>query len=134
MIAYLPPLIEKLEELHRIIQNLPTYRFYASSLLVIYDEKSGNVDLKMIDFSHSLGNADVLKPIDEKKNEDGKWIHVPNPPKNPGEPDLGYLMGLETLTREFRGIFEELKEFRGVDGHVKKRDIPNRVRAGIEFV
>lgn len=65
------PIIQKLKDLHRHIQSHDTYRFYSSSLLIMYDSSSqddhpgkglGNdkagpgsnpVDVRMIDFAHS---------------------------------------------------------------------------------
>ena len=93
------PIIEKLEHLHQIIQSKSSYRFYGSSLLILYDgdmmmptqspdsnKLNINVDVRMIDFAHST-HCDYH---DSKK-------HI--------GPDKGYLFGLENLIK----IFKEIK-------------------------
>ncbi|KAJ3212616.1 Inositol hexakisphosphate kinase 1 [Entophlyctis luteolus] len=37
LVGFIPRLLEKLWALHELVSKLPTYRFYASSLLVLYD-------------------------------------------------------------------------------------------------
>jgi hypothetical protein len=91
------PIIDKLKRLHQILQTKNSYRFYGSSLLVLYDgherpqsnesDKLENLDVRMIDFAHSTHNGYV---------HDSR-LHV--------GPDHGYLFGLDNLVK----IFQEIK-------------------------
>jgi hypothetical protein len=90
------PIIGKLKNLHQILKTKHSYRFYGSSLLVLYDgceaamqssESPPNVDVRMIDFAHSTHNGYI---------HDAK-IHI--------GPDHGYLFGLDNLVK----IFQEIK-------------------------
>ncbi|KAI9095853.1 hypothetical protein DFS34DRAFT_651092 [Phlyctochytrium arcticum] len=93
LIGYIPKMLEKLRELHRVVSKMPTFRFYASSLLILYDgawaleerADSGNigggmsvgvgmsesvssekqVDMKMIDFANCVSNTGALRRMDE---------------------------------------------------------------------
>ena len=87
------PIIEKLESLYKSIQSKSAYRFYGSSLLVLYDgydastDQEKNIDVRMIDFAHS---THIGYKQDHK-------VH--------NGPDQGYLFGLENLIK----IFNEIK-------------------------
>ncbi|KAL8830677.1 MAG: hypothetical protein Q9170_005629 [Blastenia crenularia] len=91
-----PPVIEKLSRLDKIIRGLPGYRFYASSLLMLYDAQPSHltgdgepavskVDLKLIDFANCITAEDELSDT------------TPCPPHDPDGIDRGYLRGLRTL-------------------------------------
>lgn len=99
--------LEKIVKLENIIRNLPGYRFYASSLLMLYDgakkdeandgaDKLGlakegapkpksTIDLKIVDFANCVTVEDELPES------------VPCPPHDPDGIDRGYLRGLRTL-------------------------------------
>lgn len=96
--------LEKISKLERIIRGLPGYRFYASSLLMLYDGGQKNphakaqikddpapglpgstIDLKIVDFANCVTAEDELPET------------VPCPPHNPDDVDRGYLRGLRTL-------------------------------------
>lgn len=97
----LDPIIEKLKDLHRHVQSYDTYRFYSSSLLIMYDASShtdhagkdlgndeacagGNlVDVRMIDFAHSTHSG----------FQNDTTVHI--------GPDQGYLFGLKNLIDVF---------------------------------
>lgn len=97
----LDPIIQKLKDLHRHIQSHDTYRFYSSSLLIMYDSSSqddhpgkglGNdkagpgsnpVDVRMIDFAHSTHSG----------FQNDTTVH--------SGPDQGYLYGLKNLIDVF---------------------------------
>lgn len=44
VLRHIPPLLKKLSKLEKFITNLPGYRFYASSLLMLYDGDDSNVN------------------------------------------------------------------------------------------
>ena len=96
--------LEKIAKMEDIIRGLPGYRFYASSLLMIYDgaksdqpsfDEDGQLkddattrsilDLKIVDFANCVTAEDELPDS------------VPCPPHNPDDIDRGYLRGLRTL-------------------------------------
>ncbi|XP_061192640.1 inositol hexakisphosphate kinase 1-like [Saccostrea echinata] len=97
----LDPIIGKLQDLHRQVLSLDTYRFYASSLLILYDQRSEEdgpkkdlrqdkvcshsslVDVRMIDFGHCTKSGF----LDDATAHKG--------------PDEGYLLGLTNLIKVF---------------------------------
>ncbi|XP_062578576.1 inositol hexakisphosphate kinase 1-like [Saccostrea cucullata] len=91
----LDSIIKKLKDLHRQVQSLDTYRFYSSSLLVMYDVRSQDkdveeasaqsniVDVRMIDFAHSTHSG----------FQNDTTVHT--------GPDQGYLYGLKSLIDVF---------------------------------
>lgn len=125
-LKHIPSLLEKIIALDRIIRELPSYRLYASSLLLIYDR--GNADengksrpvsrqseqerdpqeprptqykdikLKIVDFANCV-TAETMPDVLAKK---------PCPPSHPDDVDRGYLRGLRTLRMYFQQIWEEL--------------------------
>ena len=128
-LKHIPAILQKITDLDRIIRELPGYRLYASSLLMIYDRgdadrngklrpvpedaqskddsKSGpylDIKLKIVDFANCVTaeSADVVR---EK----------PAPPHHPGDIDRGYLRGLRTLRMYFQKIWEELSYQRYVE-------------------
>ncbi|XP_043932423.1 inositol hexakisphosphate kinase 3 [Protopterus annectens] len=100
----LDPVLLLLQRLMSVIEQQNSYRFYSSSLLIIYEgedptrendrtslptnqNKSAMIDVRMIDFAHTTYNTSK----DNYTTYDG--------------PDNGYLLGLQTLI----GIFQNLK-------------------------
>ena len=88
---YIPAFIQRLSQLYRIIESLTLYRFYGSSLLLIYEGQPGadfinGINLRMIDFAHSC--------------------YIPDST----EPDEGYLLGLRNLIETLTEIFYEGSE------------------------
>ncbi|KAF2771447.1 SAICAR synthase-like protein [Teratosphaeria nubilosa] len=128
-LKHIPALLEKIAALDKIIRRLPSYRLYASSLLLIYDR--GNADeqgklrphsgetngkeeqkqhyldikLKIVDFANCV-TAEAMPNILEKK---------PCPPSHPSDVDRGYLRGLRSLRMYFQRIWEELHEQKYVE-------------------
>ena len=122
-IKHIPSILDKITALDRMIRELPSYRLYASSLLMIYDrgdadengkqrpppanaksesEKNGpymDFKLKIVDFANCVTaeDADHIR-------------HKPCPPHHPGDVDRGYLRGLRTLRLYFQKIWEELQQ------------------------
>ncbi|KAI9016489.1 hypothetical protein CLU79DRAFT_762830 [Phycomyces nitens] len=98
-IHHIPILVRKLHVLSRVIRSLEGYRFYSSSLLIIYDGDSQNnrkIDIRIIDF------AGCLTSLDQQTNRE----EFNYPPANGGTgPDAGYLLGLQTLIKCFKHIY-----------------------------
>ncbi|KAL8965367.1 MAG: hypothetical protein Q9197_006550 [Variospora fuerteventurae] len=103
----IPAVIEKLSKLDKIIRGLPGYRFYASSLLMLYDadpphQANGagpaisKVDLRLIDFANCVTAEDKLSDT------------TPCPPHDPDGIDRGYLRGLRTLRMYLLGIYQDV--------------------------
>lgn len=114
----IPPLIEKISKLDKIIRGLPGYRFYASSLLMLYDadpphtannkeQTASKVDLKLIDFANCVTAEDELSETTRC------------PPHDPDGIDRGYLRGLRTLRmyllRIYQDVYSEERQRAGVD-------------------
>jgi hypothetical protein len=127
-LKHIPAILEKITALDRIIRELPGYRLYASSLLMIYDRgdadtngklrqpqgtsqeeanKDGpylDIKLKIVDFANCV-TAEAAESVSKK----------PAPPQHPGDIDRGYLRGLRTLRMYFQKIWEELHYHRYVE-------------------
>ena len=117
---HIPVILERITKLESMIRNLPGYRFYASSLLMLYDgaiskEQDGegksqvkqkgdlehaksNIELKIVDFANCVTGEDRLPPT------------VPCPPHDPEGVDRGYLRGLRTLRIYFQRIWKEIND------------------------
>ena len=124
VLRHIPILLDKLSKLENIIVNLPGYRFYASSLLMLYDggveatlappeqsQKSArdprselppsNIDIKLVDFANCVTGEDKIP--------DG----TPCPPKDSNGVDRGYIRGLRSLRTYLQGIWKELNREEG---------------------
>ncbi|KAL8792130.1 MAG: hypothetical protein Q9195_005305 [Heterodermia aff. obscurata] len=121
-IRHIPVILEKLWILENIVRNLPGWRFYASSLLVLYDAEplpspappsdtsSGKdsteggdqskskreIELKIVDFANSVTAEDELTDA------------TPCPPHYPDDVDQGYLRGLRSLRKCLKCIWKEI--------------------------
>ncbi|KAG8436205.1 hypothetical protein GDO86_007349 [Hymenochirus boettgeri] len=97
------PILSKLRRLTSVLESQASYRFYSSSLLIIYDgrdcttnaddmfaqEKTPIVDVRMIDFAHST----------YKGFRDDPTVH--------DGPDKGYVLGLRSLINVLEVIRDE---------------------------
>lgn len=112
-------LLEKISKLENIIRDLPGYRFYSSSLLMLYDggakgspesSKTGriasgdthkkaksSINIKIVDFANCVTAEDELPES------------VPCPPHDPDGIDKGYLRGLRSLRMYLQRIWEDAK-------------------------
>lgn len=129
-LKHIPLVLEKITALDRIVRELPGYRLYASSLLIIYDRgdadesgksrpvsrneqygdrdtsrKPSHIKLKIVDFANCV-TAEAMPDIVKRK---------PCPPSNPSDVDRGYLRGLRTLRIYFQTIWEELYQQKYVE-------------------
>ncbi|KAL8850347.1 MAG: hypothetical protein Q9221_004667 [Calogaya cf. arnoldii] len=129
----IPDVIEKLSKLDKIIRGLPGYRFYASSLLLLYDadpsaqtngtkskedvpsngvRHTSRVELKLIDFANCVTAEDEL--LDS----------TPCPPHDPDGIDRGYLRGLRTLRMYLLRIYQDVySEERLANGKALEDDL-----------
>ncbi|EGD85181.1 hypothetical protein H113_08979 [Trichophyton rubrum MR1459] len=128
VIGKIPIILDKLSQLESMIVRLPGYRFYASSLLILYDgdrDRSSNSpsspskdskSQRTIFETHSdssLPNPSnlTLKIVDFANcvtGEDGIPPSSRCPPHNPSDIDRGYLRGLRTLRMYFQRILREV--------------------------
>lgn len=130
-LKHIPRVLKMITQLERIVRGLKGYRFYASSLLMIYDR--GDVDeegkprfepsrttspdgkaqgqtkpredqilLKIVDFANCVTAEDLLDPSTNALGQ------ASCPPQNPYGVDRGYLRGLRSLKIYFQRIHEEL--------------------------
>jgi hypothetical protein len=78
-----------------LIKNLPGYRLYGSSLLILYDGLDGsNLDIRLIDFARCVTRKEIGERLDQ----------MTYPPLLPMEPDHGYLIGLESIIQVLENI------------------------------
>jgi inositol-hexakisphosphate 5-kinase len=112
-LRHIPAILEKISKLERIIRALPGYRFYASSLLMLYDRgadetssKSSSpnpphgseIKLKIVDFANCITAEDPLPPSTRC------------PPKDRYSVDRGYLRGLRSLRMYFQRIWKDIQK------------------------
>jgi hypothetical protein len=136
-LQHIPVVLEQIANLEHLIRNLPGYRFYASSLLVLYDrgsEDKGEVTTTISSLrSPSLNRADSeplrsgshpsrknalpsikLKIVDFANcvtaEDHSRSRQASIPPKDPAGVDRGYLRGLRTLKLYFQRIWKELND------------------------
>jgi inositol-hexakisphosphate kinase len=131
VLAHIPIILEKLGQLETIIKDLRGFRFYGSSLLLIYDalesrrgEPSStdsdtevpkpkpssttppavsHIDIKIVDFANCLTSTHNLPPS------------TPFPPRNRYGIDRGYLRGLRSLRTYFQRIWKDIYHEEWVD-------------------
>ncbi|KAJ4514913.1 inositol polyphosphate kinase kcs1 [Exophiala dermatitidis] len=122
---HIPTILHKLSKLESMVRRLPGYRFYASSLLMLYDaepdksreaeeaarngidiaqlkKKEGKkwpppIEIKIVDFANCITGEDELPP------------NAQAPPAHPHDVDRGYLRGLRTLKAYFARILSDIK-------------------------
>lgn len=122
---HIPTILHKVSKLESMVRRLPGYRFYASSLLMLYDaepyksreaeeaarnginiaqqkQKEGKIwpppiELKIVDFANCVTGEDPLPP------------NAQAPPAHPRDIDRGYLRGLRTLKAYLERILVDIK-------------------------
>ncbi|CAE7012036.1 inositol hexakisphosphate kinase 2 [Pyrenophora teres f. teres] len=131
---HIPVILDKISQLERMIRKLPGYRFYASSLLMLYDRGDGESKEKEapngedasatssglaspgpVPASHAAPSQPEIKlKIVDFANcvtaEDALPDDLPCPPQNPDGIDRGYLRGLRTLRLYFQRIWNDIHE------------------------
>jgi inositol-hexakisphosphate 5-kinase len=129
----IPTILDKIGKLESMVRRLPGYRFYASSLLMLYDaepEKSQRAKEKATKGRSHSEKKDEEKEKDKVKDkrwpppielkivdfancvtgEDPLPPDAPCPPFHPGTVDRGYLRGLRTLRMYFQRILRDITE------------------------
>ncbi|KAF2267118.1 SAICAR synthase-like protein [Lojkania enalia] len=136
---HIPVILEKISALEGMIRQLPGYRFYASSLLMLYDRGDGvDKDKETPALSNGVSNSSTedvsvtspysgpvptsssnkhsgikLKIVDFANcvtAEDALPDNAPCPPKDPYGVDRGYLRGLRSLRLYFQRIWRDINE------------------------
>ncbi|KAI9834153.1 MAG: hypothetical protein M1826_005264 [Phylliscum demangeonii] len=149
---HVPVILEKLATLERLIRNLPGYRFYASSLLMLYDGGGAAAERpEEPDLDPPPGATDARDRTRRKRGGGAGTIQLkivdfanciaaedpippwtPCPPHDPLAIDRGYLRGLRTLRVYFQRIWKEMQPDerieRGEDG--RRRALAARSAAG----
>ncbi|OAV92236.1 hypothetical protein PTTG_27712 [Puccinia triticina 1-1 BBBD Race 1] len=130
LVYQIPGMLQKLYRLARIVSKLTRYRFYAASLLFIYDGdraiqqayqthlgsgssaeecRRGEVNIRLIDFAHCTTGDDFLGPDAPALGADDDEDDRPRasfPPSHPNQPDCGFLLGLKSLCAALKEIWE----------------------------
>ncbi|PVI07097.1 SAICAR synthase-like protein [Periconia macrospinosa] len=139
-LRHIPIILEKISALENMIRHLPGYRFYASSLLMLYDRGDGDYKEKgkyglptgpRSSSTESLSamspspNGPTSNPTSKTKSEmklkivdfancvtaeDPLPEHVSCPPQDPDGVDRGYLRGLRSLRLYFQRIWRDVNE------------------------
>jgi inositol-hexakisphosphate kinase len=140
---HIPVILEKITALESMIRKLPGYRFYASSLLMLYDRGEGDANGKdnpaqpngtpkpsasdspettspnPTADSPSKNTSEIKLKIVDFANcvtaEDPLPDPVPCPPQDPDGVDRGYLRGLRSLRLYFQRIWRDINEQDGVE-------------------
>ncbi|KAI9713451.1 MAG: hypothetical protein M1820_000833 [Bogoriella megaspora] len=127
---HIPRVLEQIERLENIIKKLPGYRFYASSLLMLYDRGDDSIPPSTPSHgivqtapnspaendapSKSPSNASsiILKIVDFANcvtAEDSRAETAACPPRDRWGIDRGYLRGLRSLRMYFQQIYREVQ-------------------------
>ncbi|KAL9100129.1 MAG: hypothetical protein Q9163_004459 [Psora crenata] len=128
VIPYIVVVLDKIATLEGIIRRLPGYRFYASSLLMMYDgakkqppdkaavaPPTSTIRLKLVDFANCV------------TTEDGLSESALCPPHQPSDIDRGYLRGLRSLRMYLTKILKSAlgeEEAEGKQASIKLEDVP----------
>ena len=122
---HVPTILKKLSQLERMIRKLPGYRFYASSLLMLYDgcpgkapseaatsEQPANNAGSTVTGGHDLRKSNIEVKIVDFANcvtaEDELPDAVACPPHDPEGVDQGYIRGLRSLRWYLKRIWKEI--------------------------
>ena len=113
-------LLERIAKLENLIQGLPGFRFYSSSLLVIYDGgaiqklDAGNVSRPLTEEQDKKIQSSIhIKIIDFANCVTAEYElpdTVPCPPHDPDGIDKGYVRGLRSLRKYLQRIWKDAKD------------------------
>lgn len=122
---FIPIFLENINALERLIKNLPGYRFYGSSLYIIYDGEASKRNQSRSRMRRSSDSEEgmprpetempepvfLFKIIDFANCVTAETTDVSNvscPPAYTSGVDRGYLRGLRTLRMYFRRIWKQV--------------------------
>lgn len=96
LVELIPNFIEKLYQLYHLVECLPGYRFYGSSLLILYDGEAEeqHLDVKLIDFARCVTRHEICDNLNL----------MTCPPELPMDPDHGYLIGIQSIIQSLENI------------------------------
>jgi hypothetical protein len=131
-LKHIPTILEKISSLETMIRELPGYRFYASSLLMLYDRAASDTAPTLGKACPASDKKDHAKFADELKKraeiklkivdfancvtaEDPPPAEVPCPPHDFEGIDRGYLRGLRSLRLYYQRIWKELNNAEWVE-------------------
>ena len=134
---HIPTILDKIGKLESMVRRLPGYRFYASSLLMLYDaepeksQKAADQSVRRHKATNHTNHKHAPYKEDKKEGErkctpaielkivdfansvtgeDDLPIDAPCPPQHAADIDRGYLRGLRTLKMYFRRILRDINE------------------------
>ncbi|XP_050400928.1 inositol hexakisphosphate kinase 1 [Patella vulgata] len=112
-------ILEKLKKLHHLVEKQDSFRFYSSSLLIMYDGIDGGMDSAETLSQENMVNSDEVlhnESLDNDDNDKGRVVvrmidfaHTTHrgfygDKTTHDGPDRGYLLGLENLIKVFRQL------------------------------
>ena len=150
LVYHIPIILQKLCRLAAIVRTLTRWRFYAASLLFIYDGDTevqdeyeeqqraerqsgqlphfdqsnigpGELNIRLIDFAHCTTGDDFLSPLEPGDEDSSKTIadHSTDqdprarfPPVHADEPDVGFLLGLQSICNSLKATWSEERQRR----------------------
>lgn len=138
---HIPVILDKLCRLAAHVRKLTRWRFYAASLLFIYDGdpeiqreyairrsqaprpgynsldrdgqlEAGEMNIRLIDFAHCTTGDDFLPPLqpgehDVPSADPDVYPRARFPPIHADEPDVGFLLGLQSICNSLKGTWAE---------------------------
>ena len=143
LIHHIPRIMQKLCALAAIVRTLPRWRFYAASLLFLYDGDAeaqaryadrfwrhwmagedlpplqrnhlepGELNIRLVDFANCTTGDDFLPPlkageVDEKRPSNADDLRRATfPPVHADEPDVGFLLGLQSICYALKALWSE---------------------------
>ncbi|QDS74624.1 hypothetical protein FKW77_008904 [Venturia effusa] len=128
---HIPMILEKIALLENMIRNLPGYRFYSSSFLILYDRGASD-DSPALDKACVAGDenerARTAEELRKKAEVKIRLVDFANcvtaedsssrahcPPQFPTGVDRGYLRGLRSLRLYFQKIWKEVNHAEWVE-------------------
>ncbi|KAK9896805.1 SAICAR synthase-like protein, partial [Cystobasidium minutum MCA 4210] len=96
---HIPVILDKLCRLAALVRKLTRWRFYAASLLFIYD---GDAEVQQ---EYAARRRHALRP--GYNSLDHAYPRARFPPIHADEPDVGFLLGLQSICNSLKGTWAE---------------------------